>query len=223
MEIKDRKAIQKASLFHGIEDEECEALVNCLSPHIVHFGKNEIIILTGDFVGRIGIILFGTACAYVEHIDGSQTLMSNLAPMSIFGEILVSTKTHKSPVTIYATSDVTAAFIEYHNVYSMCATSCASHRLFIQNMLKAIGDKYFRLFDRINILREKTLRARILAYLYTQSGRGETTVVTIPYTKTLLADYLLANRSALSRELRRMEHDGVISVKGRKIEVRKNE
>jgi CRP-like cAMP-binding protein len=101
----------------------------------------------------------------------------------------------------------------------MCASACTAHRVFLQNMLKVIGDKYFHLFDRINVLSEKTLRARITAYLYALSDRGKKTVVTIPTSKTMLADYLLANRSALSKELRKMERDGLIVVKGREIEL----
>jgi len=219
MELYIRTVLQKTALFQDIEDQECANLINCLSPQIKQFTKNEIIILSGDFVTHMGIILFGTASAYAEHINGNQTIMSNLVPMSVFGEILVSTRTHKSPVTVYATSDVTAVFIEYQKIYSMCATACAAHRIFIQNILKAIGDKYFLLFDRINILREKTLRARILAYLYVLSDRWEKRLITIPYTKTMLASYLLANRSALSKELRKMENDGIIAVNGRKIEL----
>jgi len=219
MDISLKKTLRRSDLFQGISDGEYATLINCLSPQVKHFSKNEIILLTGDVVHHIGIILHGTASAYLEHIDGSQTIMSNLAPMSVFGEILVSTRTHKNPVTVYAASDVTAVFIEYDKLYSMCVTSCAAHRIFLQNMLKTIGDKYFLLFDRINILREKTLRARIMAYLYTLSDRKSSASVTLPFTKTMLADYLLANRSALSKELRRMEQDGIISVNGRKIEI----
>jgi len=219
MEPVIRSVLQKSVLFQDIGAEGCGKLISCLSPQIKKYTKNEIIIMTGDYARHIGVILLGTACAYVEHVSGSQTIMANLSPMSVFGEILVSTRTYKSPVTVYATSDVTAAFIDYEKVCSMCATACEAHRAFIQNILKAIGDKYFLLFDRINILREKTLRARILAYLFALSDRGEKRTVTIPYTKTMLASYLLANRSALSKELRKMEKDGIIAVNGRKIEI----
>ena len=217
METCDRAVLHKSFLFQDICDEEYTNLINCLSPQVKHYSKNEIIILTGDSVHHIGIVLAGTACAYLEHVNGSQTLISTLTPMSVFGEVLVSTRTHKSPVTVYATSDVISAFIEYQKVHSMCATACAAHRLFLQNLLKAIGDKYFLLFDRINILREKKLRSRIMAYLYTLGGRGKDASVIIPFTKTMLADYLLVNRSALSKELRKMEDDGIISVNGREI------
>ena len=223
MELFYRQALQKSFLFQDMTDKEYTSLIKCLSPQTKHFPRNDIMLLTGDSVQRIGIILAGTACAYLENMDGSQTLISNLTPMSVFGEVLMSTRTHKSPITIHATSDVMVAFIEYQQIHYMCTAACAAHRIFLQNMLKTIGDKYFYLFDRISILREKKLRARIMAYLYILSDRGKNAVVTIPFTKTILADYLLVHRSALSKELRKMENDGIICVKGREIKILKQQ
>jgi len=202
-----------------MNDEEYTKLICCLSPQVKHFSKNDFLLLAGEPVYHIGIILSGTAHAHLEHIDGSKTIMSTLTPMKVFGEALASTGSHKSPVTIHAMSDITAAYIKYEKVYSMCATACAAHRVFIQNMLKVLGDRCFYLFDRINILLEKTLRSKIMAYLHALSDNGKAVTVTIPFTKTILADYLLANRSALSKELRKMEHDGLITVKGREVEL----
>ena len=219
MEAYHRAVLQKSFFFDGIDGEECAKLISCLCPQVKHYVKNEIILLMGDLVQHIGIVLAGNACAYLEHINGNRTLISNLTPMSVFGEVLVSTRTHRSPVTVYAASGATAAFIEYERIHSMCGTACAAHRLFLQNMLKAIGDKYFILFDRINILREKSLRMRVMAYLHSLSGRGGSKTVALPFSKTMLADYLLVNRSALSKELRKMQCDGIITVKGRVIEI----
>ena len=219
MEINHIRTLQKAVLFQGIDKDECMKLINCLSPLIKTFSKNEIIFLTGDTVPYISIILSGTAHAYLEHINGSQTVMSILKPMRVFGEIIASTKTQISPVTVSAVSDVTAAFIDYQKVCSMCATACTAHRIFSQNMIRFIGDKYFYLFDRVNILREKSLRSKIMAYLYALSSNGKATTVTLPFSKTMLADYLLSNRSALSKELRKMELDGLIAVNKREVEL----
>lgn len=216
------KKLIHADLFADIDASDAEKLVTCLSPYIKRYIKNEIIIAAGDYVQSIGVILTGRARAYAEDFDGNRTLMTNLTPMSVFGEILVSTRTHKSPVTVYAASEVTVAFIEYEKVFSMCADGCSVHREFVQNMLKAIGDKYFQLFDRINILREKTLRDKILAYLHAlnerEGGAPEAPgTITLPFSKTMLAEYLLSNRSALSRELRRMADDGIIAMNGKTI------
>ena len=219
MKLNYKEIMQDATLFQSMSDDEYEALVNCLSPRVRHYTKNEILLLAEDSVQHLGIIIGGTASAYLDHVSGSQTLISNLSPLNIFGEVVVSTRTHRSPVTIYAASDVTVAFIEYQKIYSMCEVACSVHRVFLQNVLKIIGDKYFHLFDRITVLREKSLRSKIMAYLYILSDNGVTSTVTIPFSKTVLADYLLVNRSALSKELRKMECDGLIIVKKRKIEL----
>jgi len=213
------EAMNDVALFQGICSEEYNTLIMCLSPQIKYFTKNEILLLTGDSVHHVGIIIDGTASAYLDHSSGSHTLITNLTPKSTFGEVLVSSRTHKSPVTIYATSDVTVAFIEYEKIYSMCATACSAHNLFLQNMIMTISDKYFYLFNRIAILREKTLRSKIIAYLYSLSENGISSSVTIPYSKTMLADYILSNRSALSKELRKMEDEGLIVVNGRNVEL----
>ena len=210
-------ALKKAYLFQDMNDEECSKLINCLSPIVKHYSKKEIIFLTGDHVPYIGIILSGTAHAYLEHVDGSQAIMSILTPMKVFGEIIASTKTQISPVTVCAVTDVSAVFIEFEKVWSMCAATCTAHKVLLQNMLRFVGEKFFYSFDRMNILREKSLRSKIIAYLYTLSDSGKDTTVTIPFTKTMLADYLLANRSALSKELRKMENDGLIAVNRREV------
>jgi len=222
MRTNHLKALARASFFADIDSRDYEKLIDCLSPQIRLYEKNEIIIAAGDSVQSIGIILTGRARAYAEDLDGNQTLMTNLTPLSVFGEILVSTRTHKSPVTVYAASDVTVAFIEYDKTFSICSEGCDAHREFMQNMLKAIGDKYFQLFDRITVLREKSLRDKILAYLHAL-GEKENDMpeacrqVTLPFSKTTFAEYLLANRSALSRELQRMVNDGIIAMDGKVI------
>ncbi|MCL2404100.1 MAG: Crp/Fnr family transcriptional regulator [Defluviitaleaceae bacterium] len=221
MELDYKSTLQKSTLFSDINTCEYENLLNCLSPGIKHFSKNEMLLITGDIVTHMGVVLSGTAHAYLEHIDGTHILISNLTQTSIYGEILVSTRTHKSPVTVYAMSDMTVALIEYRQLFSICTKACVAHRMFIQNMLRNIGDKYFRMFDRINILREKNLRAKILAYLHMLRSKGQTTVVTIPFTKTMLASYLMANRSALSKELKKMADDGLITISGKQVTILK--
>lgn len=45
---------------------------------------------------------------------------------------------------------------------------------------------------------------------------------TIPFSREDMAEYVCANRSALSRELRAMEKDGLITLQGRKCHILQN-
>ena len=219
MDANHLKILKKAALFQEMSDKEFSSLINCFSPQVKHFSKGEVVILAGYPVNRIGIIISGNAAAYSEHIDGNQTIMANLVASSVFGDALSSTKARRSPVTVCAITNITVVFIEYEQVLSMCGNACLAHRILLQNLLKSISEKCFLLFDRINILREKTLRQRVQAYLHILSNGGELKEVTLPFTKTMLADYLLSNRSALSKELGKMQKDGIIEVAGRRIRI----
>ena len=65
--------------------------------------------------------------------------------------------------------------------------------------------------QKVRILSQKSLRDRILIYLGTLP-KDKNGFVKIPFTQTALAEYLGVNRSALSRELGRMQNEGLLIV-----------
>ncbi len=70
------------------------------------------------------------------------------------------------------------------------------------------------------ILSQKSLRDRILVYLGTLP-KDKNGFVKIPFTQTALAEHLGVNRSALSRELGRMQKEELLTVEGKKINLLK--
>lgn len=73
-----------------------------------------------------------------------------------------------------------------------------------------ISDKYFALDRRVELLICKSLRARISLWLLDEARRAGSDTFTTPLTRAGLAEYLNCDRSALSRELSRMQQDGLI-------------
>ena len=64
--------------------------------------------------------------------------------------------------------------------------------------------------DKIEVISKKTLREKIMAYLHQQSMEQNSKHFTIPLGRLELAEYLCADRSALTRELSYMQKDGLI-------------
>ena len=64
MMSEHKSALQKTVLFKDMDEEEYENLINCLSPQVKYYPKNNILLLTGDKINHIGVILNGTARAY---------------------------------------------------------------------------------------------------------------------------------------------------------------
>ena len=80
----------------------------------------------------------------------------------------------------------------------------------LQNLVRTISDKYFLLARRVDLLLLHSLRAKVAAYLISEADRSGQLTFRIPFTRAQLADYLNCDRSALSRELGRMQREGLL-------------
>ena len=87
-----------------------------------------------------------------------------------------------------------------------------------ENLIKSLARKNLILNQKVRILSQKSLRDRILIYLGTLP-KDKNGFVKIPFTQTALAEYLGVNRSALSRELGRMQNEKLLIVDGRRMKL----
>jgi CRP-like cAMP-binding protein len=80
----------------------------------------------------------------------------------------------------------------------------------LKNILEMISNANMRQLYKIDILSKKSLRDRIVLYLSLQAKRKKTNDFLIPFNREEFAAYLCVDRSALSRELGRMQDEGLI-------------
>ena len=71
--------------------------------------------------------------------------------------------------------------------------------------------------ERIYVLSRTTTRKKLLAYLNNLSIQIHSRSVQIPMSYTALAQYLIVDRSAMTRELKNLETEGILTKKGRNI------
>ena len=57
-----------------------------------------------------------------------------------------------------------------------------------------------------------TIRDKLLAYFRLQSIKEKSRIIHLPYSYTILADYLAINRSAMNRELKHLKDEKVIDI-----------
>ena len=74
-------------------------------------------------------------------------------------------------------------------------------------------DCNLQLSRRILHTTPKTIRERLLAYLSYQELLTGSPEITIAFNRQQLADYLSVDRSALSKEIGKMQKDGLLKVK----------
>ena len=80
----------------------------------------------------------------------------------------------------------------------------------IANLLRISAHKNLTLSGRSFHTAPKTIRGRVMSYLNSVSLQKHSRVFDLPFDRQQMADYLNVERSALSKELGKMEREGLI-------------
>lgn len=145
-----------------------------------------------------------------EDIWGEKAIIANLGAGSVFAENFLGKLGDRSVVSYFVASDSEILMLPLGRaLFDANTTSKASQRLMC-NIVSILADNNTRLIEKTEILCKKTLRSKILAYLEQEARNNDCRQFTIPFNRTDLANYLDADRSALTRELARMKEEGLI-------------
>lgn len=199
-----------APLFRGMTEKQMRSLLLCIGPMVKKYSAGEPLLREQDEVSQIGLLLAGNALASQTDWSGRRSVTAELASGSVFADVLAAGEHMRSPVTVTAVSSCTALFLSYERVLRRCTGACEGHSLLLENLLVSIAEKYFSLQERIDCLVRPSLREKLLQYLRGQAEKAGADVFSVPFDRAALADYLNADRSALSRELSHLKHEGVL-------------
>ena len=69
----------------------------------------------------------------------------------------------------------------------------------------------------MEVLSQRTIREKLICYFMQLAAQAKASSFSLPFTMVDLADYLSIDRSAMTRELKRMKEEGLIRTEGKKI------
>ena len=203
-------SIRKCYLFDGIKDEQLADAIKLLNGHIKKVVKDDYIVQLGGTIKYAGLLLMGKIESSFQNENFDQITMHTFTGGYLFGEGLVINHAKNSPVQVRAVEDSVVLFIDLEMIYA-AADNSPIRNILAGNLIKSLAKKNLILNQKVRILSQKSLRDRIFIYLRTLP-KDKDGYVKIPFTQTALAEYLGVNRSALSRELGRMQNEGLLIV-----------
>ena len=215
----DYSLLQTLPLFQGMDKDRIQKIILLSGCFIRNYRKGNYIYFENDPIDCMGLILQGHVYMTKDNAWGEKTILVRMGKGELFGENFACSHSRNASVTFYAPEAAKVLFIPYRRLLS-----CAGEKEvlpLIENLISMMTDKAQKLMLKSSIVSQKTLREKICAFLSAEAERQGTLTFTIPYSREDLADYLSANRSALSRELSAMEKDGLIRVHGREFELLK--
>ena len=196
-------------LFSGMDETGLAELFSCIRPQRRACPRGACLLAYGVQSRSIGIVLRGRVEAYRPLPAGGRIPMASMGRGGVFGDVL-SGAALKSPVTVTAAEPCEILLLPCAQLLHPCARDCAAHRQFLENLLATVGRKYFALFDRMEMLTMRSLRGKISSFLLAEAGAQGADTFQVEGTRTWLAEYLGCDRSALSREISRMQADGLL-------------
>lgn len=209
MEIQ-LETIMDFPLFAGIAEADLPAMLQCLGYRVERYRKGEFLAIEGEPIQQIGVILQGRVDMLKEDFWGHKMILMRMQKSDVFGEAFTFGSNAAATVSFRAADDTVVLLLPLQRVLHTCNRTCAFHHRLVENMVQLLANKNQELMKKVEVVTKKTLREKIFAYLSQQAQQQGKAYFEIPLGRTELADYLCADRSALTRELSNMKKDGLL-------------
>lgn len=207
---KNIEIIKKSPLFSGVESNEIEAMLNCLSATVKEFEKDEFILRYGDKISSISLVLSGSAHIIKEDYWGNRNILTKILPGQVFAETFACTEGQPLSVSVVAASKSTVMYLDIHRILATCPSSCEFHARMIRNLVSMLAHKNLLFNEKITHLSQRSTRNKLLSYLSTEAEKCGSFSFDIIFNRQQLADYLSVDRSAMSNELCKMRDEGLL-------------
>ena len=203
------KVLQNSLLFSGIKREEILVLLVCLKSRKVNYEKGETIFRMGEKITHAALLLNGKA--HIERYDywGKRHIINAILSGDIIGETYAAIEGIPN-VNVVADEETSLLFLDLSLLLHMCSSACPFHARLIDNLFAFLARRNIALREKLTYITQPTLRDKILSYLSSESIRQHSAYFDIPFDRQQLADFLDAERSALSNELSKLRKEGRI-------------
>ncbi len=202
--------LAKCPLFSGIAEDDFSAILSYLAAFSKGYERDELVILAGERVERLGIVVAGQVQVVKEDVLGNRSIITEILPGEVFAEAIVCASQNFSPVTVVASCKSEVVFLELRLLLSGKEDLPAFCACLIGNLLRVVANKNIELNRKIGYLSLRTTREKLLAYLQAQCDSQQKNPFRVGFSRNELAEYLCVERSAMSRELGRLRTEGII-------------
>lgn len=205
--------LEKTELFKNLTIDEIKKSLKDLNAKKQHFKKNNLIYELGKPIDKIGLVISGNANVIKEDFWGNRTILTQLKKGNIFGEVMSFQKNKNPNINVEVSKKSEILFLDFKKIFDSDEVLESYNKKLVLNMFSIVTKKSVLLTEKIEHITKKSIREKVFSYLSAYSFKCENDSFKIPFNRQELADYLSVERTALSRELSKMQEENLISFK----------
>ncbi len=210
MDIKD---LSRCLLFSGLSPDELEQLLSSVQTQERIFEKGDIIAMQDEVCNRLIILTKGSVTAEMNAPSGKVIKVEDIfAPQTPAVLFLFGNK-NKFPVQIMARENTETLIVYKDSILKMLSLN----QKLLKNYLDISANYASVLAEKLYIMSFRTIRQKLAMYILKLAA--DKSVAKLDKSQDALAEYFGVSRPSLSRELKNMQDDGLISANRRQIQV----
>ena len=213
-----KQILSVVPLFSGLAADEMDFLAPRVVPR--KFSPGQLVFNEGDPCSGLYVVASGHVRIFKTSAGGREQVLSIDGPGSSVAELPVFDGGNY-PASVAAVDEATLLFVSKKDFQELCVT----HPQVALKVLRVVGARLRRLVGIIEELSFTTVRHRLAAFIVrlanrdgTQSASGVT--VTLPDNNQEIASQIGTVRELVSRNLSRLQAEGLIEIDGRKVTIR---
>lgn len=203
--------LKLSKLFAGINENEIEDVLLCLSAVKRNYRKDEYIFRAGEHISSVALLLDGSVHIQREDYWGNLSILNKILKGEVFGEAYAVSGGGTILNNAVAVENSTVLFLDFNRIFAVSPSGCKFYPVLIQNFFSLLAEKNRMLAQKLGHMSQRTTREKLLSYLSEQSIKSGSSAFDIPFNRQQLADFLSVDRSAMSNELCKMRDDGLLS------------
>jgi CRP-like cAMP-binding protein len=207
--------LKRVTIFSGVSEHEFAFLAPRMVQRTFHAG--ELIFSEGDACTGLYVVQAGNVRIFKSSAGGREQVLSIDGPGNSIAEVPVFDGGNY-PASAQAITDCRLFFFSRQDFQALCL----QHPQVALKVLRVVGARLRRLVDIIEELSFSTVRHRLIA-LVVRLGKaegardGDAVTVTLPLNNSELAAQIGTVRELVSRNLSRLQAEGLIVVDNRKL------
>lgn len=203
------KILSECPLFKSMSYEDIDNALRLLYAEPRYYSKNSYIYSAGSCISKTGIVLSGKIQIISEDFWGNRSLIACADAGELFAEAFVCAEEKIIPVSVFSAENCEILFLDLKKIMQI-HSECNWYKVLLNNMIYVLAQKNLILMKKIQHISQKTIREKLISYLSNEAFKNKSDTFTVSLNRQQMAEYLSADRSALSAELSKMQKERII-------------